>query len=147
MGKGTYYPNLVSLSLIPGTHIKVEEEKGCCRVGLSPPHTCCGTWTHAIHTEIMQINKWALGRCSCLQESSALWVEGTMTERNSCGVTAYPVSSPCRSTQGSTDRSHRWGCRSRCWHRNRAGHSPAQSVLQHTLWAQGSLASTFFPRL
>lgn len=52
---------------------------------------------------------------------------------------AYPVSSPCQSIQGSTGRSHRWGCRSHCWHRSRAGHSPAQSALQHILWAQDSL--------
>lgn len=53
---------------------------------------------------------------------------------------AYPVSSPCQSIRGNTGRSHRWGCRSHCWHRSTAGHSPAQSVLQHTLWAQDSLA-------
>lgn len=58
---------------------------------------------------------------------------------------AYPVNSPCQSIQGSTGRSHRWGCRSRCWHRSRAGHSPAQSALQHTLWAQDSLAPALPP--
>lgn len=60
---------------------------------------------------------------------------------------AYPVSSPCQSIRGSTGRSHRWGCRSHCWHRSRAGHSPAQSALQHTLWAQDSLAPALPPVL
>lgn len=59
---------------------------------------------------------------------------------HSWGAAAYPVSSLCRSIQGSIGRSHRWGCRSHCWHRSRAGHSPAQNALQHTLWAQDSLA-------
>lgn len=98
-----------------------------------------------IHTEIIKRNKWVSGGYSCLQESSTLWCHSR--ERNTLGAAAYPVSSPCQSTQGSIDRNHRWGCRFRCWHRNRAGHSPARSALRHTLWAQGSLAQDFLPRL
>lgn len=48
-----------------------------------------------------------------------------------------PVSNPCQSIRGSTGRSHQWGCRSRCWHRSSAGHSPVQSALQNTLGCRG----------
>lgn len=61
------------------------------------------------------------------------------------GAAAYPGSNPCQSIRGSTGRSHRWGCRSRYWHRSRAGHNPAQSALQHTLWTQDSLAPALSP--
>lgn len=63
------------------------------------------------------------------------------------GAVSYPVSSPCQSIRGSTGRSRRWGCRSHYWHRSRARHNPAQSALQHTLWAQDNLAPVLPPVL